>query len=224
MSDAASTARSGSPDPRAQAIWAAFLRDGRVADHFARTRAKFSAQPTWSLIVPVEAPGVIARAQAVQAAVAAHSKAQPISPERLHITLFTVAVEPPPDWLGELRDLVGQSGPIETSVGGVNAFPESVFLEVDPADELRRLRAKVRAAAPWIIGDVPGEFYLPHISVAYFGEEGRGDAVGRVLAAHRGLEPIPIHIGALLASRLEFDGGGRSRRLESHELKLGGAE
>lgn len=214
---------SPSADPRAQAIWERFVREGAVSSHFSRAASRFAGGPSWSLIVPIREPRVVERALQLQEALDNAHGAEPIAVDRLHLTIETLAVEPPPAWVEALSESLAEEAPVAVVIGGANAFPESAMLEVLNPEALRGLRGRLQEKHSWLRGDMPAARYLPHLSVAYFGQAEQAPDVVAALERARGLPPIEITVSELLASRLEFDARGRSRRLESHSLPLRGA-
>ncbi|MGK2965623.1 MAG: 2'-5' RNA ligase family protein [Tepidiformaceae bacterium] len=213
--------QSPSQDPRALAIWDTFARTGQVADHFSRAAGRFAGAPAWSLIVPIEDEQVVVRAREVQAGIGRAHGAEPIDPERLHVTLDTLALTPPDGWLKDVRSAALRCQPTSIVVGGASAFPESAMLEVLNPEPIRALRQEIRSALSWIDGGVPDDSYLPHVSIAYFGANGDAPDMVSALAGLRTMPPIVAEVRHLLASRLEFDTTGRSRRIESYEIALG---
>jgi len=143
--------------------------------------------------------------------------------ERLHITIETLAVEPPADWQERLGHTVARFAPLEIVIGGTNAFPESAMLEVLDPEPLRELREALLAEHEWLGGGIPQTAYLPHVSIVYFGANEPASDVAGVLSRSRSLPPLTSTVSELLASRLAFDERGRSRRLESHPIALRGA-
>lgn len=215
---------SPSSDSRAVAIRAAFVGDGRIANHFARAASRYAGRPAWSLILPVTEPGVVARAEALQQGLGEAHVVEPVARDRLHITLDTLAVAPPQGWLEALRSTAAECPVIRVAIGGASAFPESAMLEVLNPEVVRGLRSAIHARHPWLRGDVDDVEYLPHLSIAYFGEDGPAPDVVETIERAQALPPIVFTATALLASRLEFDDSGRSKRLESHSIPLRGRE
>lgn len=217
------TYASPSADPRARAIWERFAREGAVSSHFSRAAGRFSGGPCWSLILPIADGRVVARAEVLQRDMDSAHGAEAIPADRLHLTIETLAIEPPAGWIESLSESLAGEPPISVMVGGANAFPECAMLEVLNPEPLRGLRGRLQEKHSWLRGDVPAERYLPHVSIAYFGRAEPAPDIVATLGRARALPPIEVTVNELRASRLEFDTQGRSRRLESHSLPLRGA-
>ena len=120
--------------------------------------------------------------------------------------------------------------PFEAAIGGANSFDVAAFLEVHDGGVLRDVRAKLRAALPWLAEDgrdvlVRGgrDIYLPHVSFAYYNGEADAQGVVAALARHRHEVVAKVRVASakLVAVRLPLSPKGPRYRLQT-SFPLGG--
>lgn len=213
---------SGHHAARFRETWEVFLAAGETDNHAARIRERFGLADAWSVIVPVGEPEVLARAQAVQAALAGLGCVRPVSPESLHVTVYMEPGTPPEGWLERIEAALEGPGTGTASAGGANAFPQGVFLELEDTEPLDALRRTIeeavgsRSASP--------DAFLPHITVATFGEPAVAvEAVAGRLVGHREMAPLAVPVAEVVASRVRFDEQGEVHTIEDRRVRGGTA-
>ncbi|HEU0221269.1 MAG TPA: RNA 2',3'-cyclic phosphodiesterase [Paracoccaceae bacterium] len=87
--------------------------------------------------------------------------------------------------------------------------PRVLYAAVRPDPRLSRLRDKVLAAVRGAGIELRRERFVPHVTLARFGNgEGRGARMDRWLAARAGFAAGPVRIGAFCLYRSDLGGGG----------------
>ena len=85
--------------------------------------------------------------------------------------------------------------PVEVQIGPVNAFPDALILEVHDDGGLREMRRGLEAATrPDAFGFEESTF-LPHMTIATFGDASVADALREALPALRERAAVPVRIG-----------------------------
>ncbi|HEX2892382.1 MAG TPA: RNA 2',3'-cyclic phosphodiesterase [Marmoricola sp.] len=152
-------------------------------------------------------------------------------PDQWHLTLAFLADVPDrslDDLLDRLARAARKRHPMRASIAGGGAFPHVgrakvlwAGVELDDAEELRRLAVGSRAAAAKAGIDVAGERFKPHITVARMGRPVEATPWVRVLDAYRGPSWTIDEI-SLIASHLG-EGPRKRPRYEAVEVfSLGG--
>lgn len=141
---------------------------------------------TWHVTF-ADQPEVGELAAAYRPALEATTGLDPIPLQWLHLTMqglgFTDEVDQADvDRIVEAaRQRCVGLGPLKLTLGPAHVDPEAVMFDVQPADDVRELRRRLREA----IGDVWGkhgvpeaaEPYTPHVSLAYTNAAGPADAL-----------------------------------------------
>jgi 2'-5' RNA ligase len=117
-------------------------------------------------------------------------------PDQWHVTLAFLADVPDrayDDLVERLTRAARKRHPMRATVAGGGAFPNVgrakvlwAGVELDDAEELRRLATGCRAAASKAGIEVAGERFKPHVTVARTGHPVEATAWVRVLDAYRG--------------------------------------
>ena len=132
-------------------------------------------------------------------------------PDQWHVTLAFLAEVPDrayDDLVERLTRAARKRHPVRATIAGGGAFPNVgrakvlwAGLELDDAEELRRLATGSRAAASKAGIEVAGERFKPHITVARTGRPVEATTWVRLLDAYRGPEHVLDEI-SLIASHL----------------------
>jgi 2'-5' RNA ligase len=146
-------------------------------------------------------------------------------PDQWHVTLAFLADVPDrayDDLVERLSRAARKRHPMRASVAGGGAFPNVgrakvlwAGVELDDAEELRRLATGGRAAASKAGLEVAGERFKPHVTVARTGHPVEATAWVRVLDAYRG-PSYQLDEISLIASHLG-DGPRKRPRYEVTE-------
>ncbi len=138
--------------------------------------------------------------------------------EMLHISLrrvgFQVIAKKRPDDV--TREEVGRATqrgatllrgakPISIEVGPVNVFPGALFLEVRDGGALGEIRSRLADATDDLFG-IPDAQFLPHVTIAMFGDPACAAALRQRLPLLRRRPPIAATIKGIELARWWFTG------------------
>jgi 2'-5' RNA ligase len=152
-------------------------------------------------------------------------------PEHWHITLAFLADVPErayDELVERLERAARKRHPMTATIAGGGAFPNVgrakvlwAGVELDDAEELRRLATGCRAAASKAGIEVAGERFKPHITVARMGRPVEATPWVRLLDAYRG-PPYDLDEIVLIASHLGEGPRKRPRYEVMETFPLGG--
>jgi 2'-5' RNA ligase len=151
-------------------------------------------------------------------------------PDQWHVTLAFLADVPDrayDDLVERLTRAARTRHPMRATVAGGGAFPNVgrakvlwAGVELDDAEELRRLATGCRAAASKAGIEVAGERFKPHVTVARTGHPVEATAWVRVLDAYRG-PSYQLDEISLIASHLGEGPRKRPRYEVTETFELG---
>jgi 2'-5' RNA ligase len=151
-------------------------------------------------------------------------------PDQWHVTLAFLADVPDrayDDLVERLSRAARKRHPMRATVAGGGAFPNVgrakvlwAGVELDDAEELRRLATGCRAAASKAGIEVAGERFKPHVTVARTGHPVEATAWVRVLDAYRG-PSYQLDEISLIASHLGEGPRKRPRYEVTETFELG---
>jgi 2'-5' RNA ligase len=151
-------------------------------------------------------------------------------PDQWHVTLAFLADVPDrayDDLVERLTRAARKRHPMRATVAGGGAFPNVgrakvlwAGVELDDAEELRRLATGCRAAASKAGIEVAGERFKPHVTVARTGHPVEATAWVRVLDAYRG-PSYQLDEISLIASHLGEGPRKRPRYEVTETFELG---
>lgn len=200
------------------AQWTHFTRLKLTDDSLARDRRgirRWLLMPHLAFVIPIDDVDVRSRLASWQSAFADTLPYVPQPIERVHVTLHYVGRLRTNAWLllphtwpraslknmaERARQALAQCSPFTIGIGPPNAFPNVLFAEVHDTDDecLRATRLRVRRALPLRARPPSPWNYLPHITLAYWGEQPVPPLVER-LRALRETDPLPLRV-----SRIRF--------------------
>lgn len=154
----------------------------------------------------------------------------PVPRTALHITVQSVdhrdrlAPEQQAALVERAAPAFASLAPFDVTIGGANSFDVAAILEVHDGGALHDLRAKLRAALPWLADEGRDPFvrggldtYLPHVSIAYYNAEADAQGAVAALAPHRHEVVAKVRVASarLVAARLPLSPRGPRYRLEA---------
>jgi 2'-5' RNA ligase len=152
-------------------------------------------------------------------------------PEQWHVTLAFLADVPDrayDDLLDRLGRAAAKRHPVRATIAGGGAFPNVgrarvvwAGVDLDDAEELRRLAVGCRAAASKAGIEVAGERFKPHVTLARLGRPAEVTSWVRLLDAYRG-PAYDIDEISLIASHLGEGPRKRPRYEVVETFRLGG--
>lgn len=138
--------------------------------------------------------------------------------EMLHISLrgvgFQVIAKKRPDDVSrgdvgrittQAAGLVRGAKPFDIAAGPLNAFPGALILEVRDSGQLAELRGRLAATVDDAFG-IADTQYLPHVTIAMFGDASCADALRERLPALRDRPPTGATIKRIELARWWFTG------------------
>lgn len=195
------------------AQWTQFTRLKLTEDSLANDRRmmrRWLLMPYLAFVIPVDDPEVRARLASWQNTFADTLPYAPQPIDRAHVTLHYVGRLRTSPWLllpnswprsslenmaERVRGALAQCSPFTIGIGPPNAFANVLFAEVHDTDDecLRATRLRVRRALPLRARPPSPWNYLPHITLAYWGEQPVPPLVER-LRPLREIEPLPLRV------------------------------
>jgi len=167
----------------------------------ARVRNHWYWRPGWHVgtrfyawhITVADQPEVVALAGRYRAVLGREATLDVIPDQWLHVTMQGLAFVDQID-RGDLDAIVARASercaalaPLPLRIGVPYVDPESVQIAVQPAEQVRNLRAVIRAAIADVWGDdrvpEPVAPYTPHLSLAYINADGPAEPLADVVAA-----------------------------------------
>ncbi len=201
--------------PSFAAAWDEFVHLSHTEDSLARTRRGFRRwflRPYISFIIPIEDETALARLAAWQARFQPWLNYDPPPVETLHITLYELGRLTRRPWLWlphtwqrealfhlaeQVRATLEDRSPFVVEIGGLNAFSNVLFAEVQDCNScLRATRVRLRRALPLKARIPSPRPYLPHITLGYWGQQPTAPLI-HALREYRQFEPLRLKISTV---------------------------
>jgi 2'-5' RNA ligase len=192
-------------------IWTQFTRLARTRDSLAAERRgwrRWLLHPYVGFIIQIDDPAVIGQLTEWQGALRPWMQYDPIPPDQLHISLHQVGklqrskgLHLPNLWqrdtlthlAGRVREVLVDCPAFTVQVGPLNAFPNTLFAEVEDNDMLRALRVNIRKALP-LRARPPARWpYVPHVTLGYWGAQPAAP-IRDALRPYRAIEPVSLRV------------------------------